>query len=108
MAPRFVTPRIPGTCADCGKRIFDLEANQDIEYHRTYFSLSDGTVAFVSFCLADVVKPWTPQRLGQLEAQCHRGWAAEPKNAGWSAKGLKMLGRDFSYPIQKWNKAELK
>ena len=102
MTHTFAVPRKTRHCACCGVQVLS-DRNEDMGYTRLHFSLSDGTVAPVSFCVECAGHDWDEDRLQQLEHQCHEGWKAEgsPKPT-WSHEGLRFLRRDVNYPPQTW------
>ena len=91
----FPLPRLALSCADCGTRILDMNAQtveaQDLGYCRVHFNLSDGTEAFISFCPSCAAKAWSPDRLLALERQCQYMWkrmAVPGTKPGWSGDHL--------------------
>ena len=82
----FDVPRKLLSCADCGTQILRSQFD-NIDYHRQYFLVNDGSTSFASFCGECISKEWTTARLAAFNAQCQHGWQRHTY-LGWSPDGI--------------------
>ena len=105
----FPQPRPSLTCADCGVLIVmnrGFGADNPL-YRRLHFTLSDGSLAGISFCPDCATAVFTPERLEALDAQIKFMWKQDASESVYEQlyKNLNVVAVSTKAP-QTWMELE--